>query len=287
MIAAAGRKGALPPALAWVLLAAVLGGTLAVASQAYVVSIAPSDVPKPPDVLAERARNVLALAGADETHADREFWFAPDPSRASFVGASVSTATAATRGRNAPRVPVKFVYRQSPQYLVPQNLARVVTDDDPPANMPGMATVTLDPAGHLVRFDRVLAQGEGSQAGTAPPNWDRLFSEAGLELNEFVPTEPHGTPLVPHDSRLAWDERGARSSPLHVTVATLDGQAVHFNVARDDVTPDVPRNPFSTGRSRATEAVLWAVAVLIFLEAAILARRNCDSVRAIVGRPGT
>jgi len=274
MIAAAGRKGALPPALAWVLLAAVLGGTLAVASQAYVVSIAPSDVPKPPDVLAERARNVLALAGADETHADREFWFAPDPSRASFVSASFSTATAATSGRNAPRVPVKFVYRQSPQYLVPQNLAHVVTDDDPPANMPGMATVTLDPTGHLVRFDRVLAQEERSQASASPPNWDRLFSEAGLELNEFVPTEPHGTPLVPHDSRLAWDERGARSSPLHVTVATLDGQAVHFNVARDDVTPDVPRNPFSTGRSRATEAVLWAVAVLIFLEAAILARRN-------------
>jgi hypothetical protein len=274
MIAAAGRKGVLPPGLAWTLLAAVLVGTVVVASQAYVVSVAPWEVPKPPDVLAERARDVLALAGADETQADREFWFAPDPSRASLVGASLSTASAASSGRNAPRVPIKFVYRQSPQYLVPQNLLRVVTDSDPPANVPGMATVTLDPVGRLVRFDRVLVQEERFQASASPPNWDRLFTEAGLRLNEFVPTEPHGAPLVPHNSRLGWDKRAALSSPLHVTVATLDGKAVHFDVAGDGVTPDAPRNPFSTGRSRATDALLVGVVGLIFARAAILARRN-------------
>jgi serine/threonine-protein kinase len=102
MIAAAGRKGALAPALAWTLVAAVLGGTVAVASQAYLLTVAPSDVPKPPEVLAERARNILASAGADDMRGDSEFWFAPGPSRASVTGASLSTATAATTSRATP-----------------------------------------------------------------------------------------------------------------------------------------------------------------------------------------
>jgi predicted Ser/Thr protein kinase len=270
MIAAAGRKGALHPGVAWALLAAVLGGTLAVASQAHVVSVAPSDVPKAPDVLAERARNILATAGADDTLVDWEFWFAPDPSRAWLVGTSRSTAIGASNG---PRVPVKFVYRESTQYLVPQNLLRVVTDDDPPANVPGMATVTLDPVGRLVRFDRAPAKGERSQASAPPPDWDRFFNEAELKFSEFVPAAPHDTPPVPHDSRLAWERSAALSSPI-VTAATLDGKAVHFDVAGDGFTADVPHNPFSTGRSRATDTLFVGLVVSMFAGAAMLARQN-------------
>jgi serine/threonine-protein kinase len=139
MIAAAGGKGALHPALAWALLAGVLGGTLAIASQAYLLSVAPSDVPKPPEVLAERARNILATVGAGDTQRDSEFWFAPDPSRASLAGPPLSTAITATSTRDARGIPVKFVYRQSAQYLIPQNMFLFVTDVDPPADVPGKA----------------------------------------------------------------------------------------------------------------------------------------------------
>ena len=273
MIAAAGGKGALAPALAWALLAAVLGGTVAVASQAYLLTVAPSDVPKPPEVLAERARNILATAGADDTRGDSEFWFAPDPSRASVTGASLSTATAATTARDVRRIPVKFVYRQSAQYLLPQNVFRLVTDVDPPTDVPGMATVTLDPLGRLVRFDRVPSQGERSQVSAPEFHWDRLFLEAGLDSNEFVSAEPHDIPLVPHDRRLAWERRTASSNPLHVTAATLDGKAVHFDVAGDDAT-DIARDPFSTRRSPIAEALLWGLIVSIFACAAMLARHN-------------
>jgi len=274
MIAAAGGKGALGPALAWALLAAVLGGTVAVVSQAYLLTVAPSDVPKPPEVLAERARDILATAGAGDTRGDSEFWFAPDPSRASVAGASPSVATAATTARDARRVPVKFVYRQSAQYLTPQNIFRQVTDVDPPSNVPGMATVTLDPLGRLVRFDRVPSQEERSRASAPEFQWDRLFVEAGLNPNEFVPTEPHDRPLVPHDRRVAWERGAASSSPLHVTAATLDGKAVHFDVAGGGAAPDTSSGPYSTGRSPTGEAVLWGVVVLIFAGAAVLARHN-------------
>jgi serine/threonine-protein kinase len=256
MIAAAGRKGALQPPLAWALLAAVLGGTVAVASQAYLFSVVPSDVPKPPEALAERARNILAIAGADDIRGDSEFWFAP-------AGA-----------RDARRIPVKFVYRQSAQDLIPQNMILFVTDVDPPADVQGMATVTLDPLGRLIRFDRVPSQGERSQASAPESQWDRLFGEAGLNSGEFVPAEPHGTLLVPHDRRLAWETRAASSNPLHVTAATLDGKAVYFDVAADGATPDIARNPFSTGRTPIGEALFWGLVVLIFSGAAMLARHN-------------
>ena len=113
---------------------AILIGSLAIATQAHVVNVSPADVPKPPEVLAERARNLLAGVGPAHVEADRAFWFAFDVSRASPSGAPPSPDTTA---RGAGGTPVTFVYRQSPRYLVPANPARLVTDVDPPADVPG------------------------------------------------------------------------------------------------------------------------------------------------------
>ena len=139
MVAAAGPKGALHPAQAWALLGAIVAGTLAVATQAHVMNVAPADVPKPPEVLAERARNILASVGADGVKADSAFWFA--------VGASPSSdfPSPETTASEAERTKVTFLYRRSQRRLVPQNVFRLVTDVDPAADVPGMATLTLDP----------------------------------------------------------------------------------------------------------------------------------------------
>ncbi|HKH71848.1 MAG TPA: serine/threonine-protein kinase, partial [Vicinamibacterales bacterium] len=118
MVAAAGPKGALHPAQAWALLAAILVGTLAVATQAHVVTMAPSDIPKPPEVLAERARNILTRVGADDVEVDSAFWFDVDASRASSSALPATESTAPGVGRPT----VAFTYRRSPRYLVTQNL---------------------------------------------------------------------------------------------------------------------------------------------------------------------
>ena len=55
MVAATPTAGAVAPATAWLLLAAIVGGSLAIA-RAGGTSIVPSQLPKPPEVLAERAR---------------------------------------------------------------------------------------------------------------------------------------------------------------------------------------------------------------------------------------
>jgi serine/threonine-protein kinase len=269
IVAAAGPKGALHPAQAWTLLGAILVGTMAIATQTHVVSVGPSDIPKPPEVLAERARNILARVGAAHIEADSAFWFAFDASRASPSGASPA---AETTSPDAEQTNVTFVYRRSPRYLVPQNLFRLVTDADPPSDLPGMATVTLDPLGHLVRFTRVPQQTTPATESVPEIDWAAMFGEAGLDLREFVRLEPDRTPLVPHNTRLAWVQTS--SGRLRITAATLDGKAVQFDVASSGAPAEVARGPVSTGRSPVGEAALWALIVSIFVGGAVLARHN-------------
>jgi hypothetical protein len=118
----------------------VIVGGLSVAWQAHVLTIPPSAVPKPPEVLVERSREILAKIGHDATALDSELWF---------------TAVA-----NDPEsISVRFVYRQSPRPLVPANLFRIVTETDPASDVPGMASVTLDASSRLVGFSRTPEPG--------------------------------------------------------------------------------------------------------------------------------
>jgi hypothetical protein len=138
MIAAAGHKGALQPALAWPLLAAIVAGTLGVGlGVSDVTQIDPARVPKPGEVLAERARAVLSRIGHVADARDSEYWFEPD---------------------------IRFVYRESPEYIVSQNSMHVVIERDPPDDVPGIATVVLDPSGRLVRL-RAIPDGRDRQPG--------------------------------------------------------------------------------------------------------------------------
>ena len=138
MIAAAGHKGALQPALAWPLLAAIVAGTLGVGlGVSDVTQIDPARVPKPGEVLAERARALLSRIGHVAEARDSEYWFEPG---------------------------VRFVYRQSPQYLISQNSMHVVIERDPPNDVPGMATVVLDPTGKLIRLHATPERVDASPA---------------------------------------------------------------------------------------------------------------------------
>ena len=60
MVAAAPTTGAIRPSVAWLLLGASLSGSVAIASRAHLINVAPSELPKPPAVLAERAREIAA-----------------------------------------------------------------------------------------------------------------------------------------------------------------------------------------------------------------------------------
>jgi serine/threonine-protein kinase len=269
MVAAAGPRGALHPAQAWALLVGVLVGTLAIATQTHFINVAPADVPKPPAVLAERARAILAGVGAggDDAERDNASWFDfGDASSSQIANAAASVAPGERRTK------ATFVYRQSPTYMVPQNSFHFITSADPPSDVPGMATVILDPLGRLIRFSRIPLEAPSAD-GALTVNWAALFGEAGLNEREFVLEKPGQRSLVPHDTQFGWRRTTAGSGPLRVTAATLDGRVVEFDAIGGGV-PAPARDLMSSGRSAAAEAAIWAVFLAIFVGAGVLARYN-------------
>jgi eukaryotic-like serine/threonine-protein kinase len=246
--------GGLAPVVAWGALAAIIIGTLVLASHAQTFTVSASDLPNAPEVLAARARDVLTRSGVANA-TDREFWFAPPPG-----GAQSS---------------IRFVYRQSPAYLIPKNLFHVVTEDDPPKDVPGMTTVTLDPRGRLVSFATLADPVIPAGGGTAPIDWAPWFADAGLNERDFVRVDGNRTPRVTHDARLFWQS----ASGLRVSAATLNGAAVLFEVGDPIDRGSPPRNVLITRRPFALEVLLWTLVVVTFVIGSVLARRNLRSGR--------
>jgi serine/threonine-protein kinase len=256
MVATAGPRGALHPAQAWALLGTIFVGLLAIATQAHRMNVAPSDVPKPPAVLAERARNILAAVSADDGPSDSASWFDFEETRLGDA-----------------RTSVRFVYRESPRYLVTQNVFHFVTDADPAPDVPGMATVTVDPLGRLIRFTRIVEEDLRSSA-EAPITWTALFRDAGLDEREFASAAPAHSPRVPHDMRFGWTRISAGAGLPRVTAATLNGSVVQFDTAHHDTPANSRQDFMSTSRSPAGEAVVWLIIVSLFAGAGVLARHN-------------
>jgi hypothetical protein len=125
MVAAAPTSGAMKLSVAWLLLATSLAGSVAIASRAHVINVSPSELPKPPAVLAERARQIAAASAPATPPIDRAFWWWN------------------TEGDNR----IQFTYRESPRLLVPANLFREVTAHDPPTDSAGSVLVTLSADG--------------------------------------------------------------------------------------------------------------------------------------------
>ena len=262
VVAAASKNGALRPSIAWSLLIAVVAGSVAVAAWAEVLNIAPAVVPKPPEALAQRAKDLLRRTGQPAAEIDSEFWFA---------AGTDSTAPST----------IRFLYRESPRYLIPANLFHIVTETDPPADVEGNATVTLDPSGKLIRLARIADRRIAPDG--AAPDWTTFFVEAGLNEHEFVRVEPDRTPFVPHDSLVMWERRSEPSSPVRVIMASHGGRPVYFDVAAlGAIAAATPRTILATGRPARVEAFLWVGVISIFITAAVMARRN---LRAGVGDP--
>jgi hypothetical protein len=165
---------------------------------------------------------------------------------------------------------VRFVFRSSPALLKPFNLLHIVTRSDPPNDLPGMATVTLDPSGRLLGFSRIV---------TSPPNagsepaWPDIFREASLDFSAFSRAEAHQRPLVPHDDVTAWVRRESDAAPVRVAGAMLAQIPVAFEVEATSG-EDRDRRVITTGRSGLSEGVLWVIVMVTFSSTAVMVRRH-------------
>jgi len=253
-VAAAGESVSMSTATSLALLAAVLLGIVTSAFLArYATVLGAIHGGKSPEVLVERAREVIARSGYDENVADSAWWFEanhedlPSISRGSPDG-------------------MHFIYRQSPRPMIPQNQFTMVERNNPAADVPGMVTVALDAAGRLREFSEVPVPTE--KHGPVP-DWSVLLSEAGVGAAQVSEQDANVLPPTAFDARQDWQSRESGRT-IHITAAAYNGKPVYFRAA----TPAM-KSAETSERTRTFSDIMFVFAVLVCgIGGCFLARRN-------------
>lgn len=275
MVAAAGGEQVVSPRLAWSLLAATLVAFFTVVWVArYSTDTALYPVEKSPDVLEDRAHEIAAKAGYTQA-GDRAWWFTRNYSYLLYRNAHKMSAAHGEPITGSNPGALEFNYRTAPDVLFPNNAAATVQWQDPAYDISGMVLVSLDSGGRLRSFRAVPWQDQ-SQAGGTDPNWESMFTAAGLELSHFHAAPAKWLPLEPFDLQRDWEGTyDGDITPIHVTAASYRGKPVYFHVIGPWITSPEWMPEQNHNRRRVIAALVGiAGGVLLTLLAAIFARRN-------------
>ncbi|HET6371751.1 MAG TPA: serine/threonine-protein kinase [Candidatus Polarisedimenticolia bacterium] len=276
MVAAAGAEGGLRPSIGLACLAGLVAGIgliFLLGSRIQLYRRVPLD--KPPEVLLEEARNILARVGYDAPPVDTYWAFAEDSDYLRYLSRTDKTAGRWNRLATARPPAIYLYYRQSPRLLEPENRLGYIDRDDPPLTFSGMATLALDTKGRLVKFEAVPPQRD-QETAEGQPDWPVLFQAAGLDPAAFSPVESTWTPPVYADVRAAW-EGAVPEWPgvsIRVEAAGFQGRPVYFDVlgpwSRE--TRMVPSQ--ISDSDRLTQRMLILLLLGVLAGAALLARSN-------------
>ena len=276
MVAAAPREGALRPAVAVACLSGVvlLLAFFLFASGKYAVhNRAPLD--KPPEVLRERANNIINKLGYTETPADSAYGFDEDGGYLQYLRERNLTSDIFDKAMTGQPEIFNFWYRQSPRHLEAFSRDRV-TLSDPPMEVSNMASVVLDTRGQLVEFEAVPAQIDSEPSPAASPNWAVLFSEAGLNIANFKNDNSTWVPPVGYDARAAWEGvyPDHPEIPVRVEAAAYRGKPVYFQIIPPWKKPLRQQEVLPVSGRKAAGALLAITFVAVLIAAILLARRN-------------
>jgi predicted Ser/Thr protein kinase len=276
MVAASGDTEGIPVRTAGICLAwIVVGLVAAVILNAKANVLQQTPFPHSPEILAQKAQEMLQTFGYVARPADRAYEFSYDAGYRNY--AEKQEKPAEFRDQLAKGQPpiIYFWYRQSPQPLVARSPDGVVSPVDPPPIVSGMIGLNLDPLGRLLRLDVVPPQLEEKPSQPSTLNWQSLFTAAGLDISRFTPAEPQWLSLAGFDARAAWTGYypTAPEIPLRIEAASWRGQPVFFRVIGPWAKPE--RMQESGGIPSGFLAVIVALAVL----GAVLAWRNFRAKR--------
>jgi len=296
MVAAASREGALKPPVAIALLATVVVAFLAVVLISDKVQFHRLiSLEKSPEALKERARTVVRRLGITEQPADSVYGLGLKGDTLSYL-VEKKPELMSQIGNMQPSL-MYFWYRQSPQYLIPitQNTVRARLND-PPELVPGMATVFLDPTGHLMEFRWVPPQAEPTPSpapspassptavaaaspvpsDSKPADWAPLFEEAGLNLADFSSEPSTRVPPFYSDNRAAWKGTFPNQPgiPIKVEAASFQGKVVSFEIIGEWNTPGTMTRFQETLTFKILNIGLLIFVISMVLVALVLAIRN-------------
>ncbi len=239
MVAASGDTAALPWKIAVpTLAAALLGLATFVFLTATFSMVEKANLNKPPEVLADKARDLIQRLGYTTPPGDTAYAF---DDNIDFLNAAEKSDKPLPQwdeiARSRP-APLRFWYRQSPEAMLAYGLRDEmfipgrIQDNDPKPTMSGMIGVQLDPEGHVTYFEALPPEKEEPPKQPPPPNWNILFAAAGLEISQFQPATSEWAPLAAADVRQAWTGQwpGFKNRPLHVEAAAWHGRPVYFSL---------------------------------------------------------
>ena len=286
MVAAAAKVGDLTAPVAWASLITALLGLLAVTMMDGHMLFRQASLPKPPEALVDRARDVRARLGYPEPGFDSAYGFAVD---AGFIDDVRKHRSAADQKRilgEARPGPYLFYHRESPTALisntwipaapwegVPQ-MGRV-SYNEPPMLEPGMTRVVLDSRGRLVRFLAVPPAFNAVNTPAPEPDWSVALKEAGFDPNHLQPSLSRWSVKVDADHRSAWDGPLVDQPDVtfHVEAAAWRGALVSFEMRGPWVEPPPPNG--ATPREVPKPVfVLTALAAGVVAAGVVLVRRN-------------
>jgi hypothetical protein len=284
MVAASGETAALSWKIAVPSLAAALVGLAAFAFLAATSSmIEKAQLAKPPEVLADKARDLIQSLGYTASPGDSAHAFDYNEDFYSAVQKADKPLPQWDEiARSRPSL-LKFWYRQSPEPMLADSvhtdmlIPGAIEEDDPKATMSGMIDVQLDPEGRLNYFEALPPEKEAPPAHSPPPDWNALFAAAGLDMSKLQPATPIWASLATSDVRQAWTGEwpGYNHRPLRVEAAAWHGRPVFFSLVGPwTLAARMPSaEPGGTG-DLATRILLVVIIFVPILAAAFLARWN-------------
>jgi Protein kinase domain len=282
MVAASGETQGLHTLVAWLVLAGVVASVTAailLGAQTKLFRRVPLD--KPPEALAERARDVLQGAGYSEPPADTAMGFYEGNEFLRYIAEHDKSKS---RWDHLGTGAFVFWYRTSPRPLMAY-FSFLITDapmldaiwtNDPPLEMSGMTRVKLNPLGRLTQLVAVPPQVEKpADAVSPPPDWGPLFSAAGLDPARWRAVQPSWTPPVYGDARAAWTGSLVERPeiPMRVEAAAYRGKPVFFELIGPWTRPEHMPYQGST-RARVFLVIFIVFLLALLVGGAMLARQN-------------
>jgi tRNA A-37 threonylcarbamoyl transferase component Bud32 len=277
MVAAAGHVSALaalPAAAAMAATLILLAVFAALSDRALLTSYVPTD--KPPEVLADRAREIARALGYTEAPLDTAQGFRQDHEYLGYALRNGFGGEIRQRLRSGRPPGLLFWHRSSPRRMIPTGNSDQVNLSDPPLTITEMRNTTLDTEGRLVQFHAVPPQLEDPVPQPPPrADWQKVFDLAGLDRSTFQPVAPQWMPRSQSDERVAWEGPmpGWTDRKVRIEAAAYRGRLIFFTMVNPWTEPGRMREP-PQPRAQVWIQSITGVAVLAVLGIAVMVARH-------------